>query len=131
MAPFLSDLLRSGTIRSGSISSSVPRPEQAGQAPQDPLRLAQLNRKLHQTIYAAAHNQYLLQTLGQLENALALLRGTTYAVSGRPETAAREHRAIVEAICRRDAVAAEAAAREHIAAAQAVRLRLILEEEEQ
>jgi DNA-binding GntR family transcriptional regulator len=104
--------------------------EQAEQSPADPLRLAKLNRKLHQTIYAAAHNQYLLQTLGQLENALALLRGTTYAVSGRAASAALEHRAIVEAICRRDADAAEAAARAHIAAAQGVRLRLILEEEE-
>jgi DNA-binding GntR family transcriptional regulator len=105
--------------------------DQAEQVPEDPLRLAQLNRKLHQTIYAAAHNQYLLQTLGQLENALALLRGTTYAVSGRAHSAALEHRTMVEAICRRDADVAECAAREHIVAARAVRLRLILEEEEQ
>lgn len=105
--------------------------EQAEESPGDAARLARLNRSLHQTIYTAAHNRYLLQTLGQLESALALLRGTTYAVTGRAQTAADEHRAIVDAISRRDADAAERAARAHIAAAQAARLRLILEEEDE
>ena len=105
--------------------------EQAEASSDDPTRLAQLNRKLHQTIYAAAHNQYLLQTLGQLENALALLRGTTYAVPGRAHSAAAEHREIVEAICERNADAAELAARMHIGAAQRARLRLLLEEEDE
>lgn len=105
--------------------------EKAQESPDDPAKLAKLNRKLHQTIYSAAHNRYLLQTLGQLENALALLRGTTYAVAGRADTAAVEHQAIIEAICSRDAEAAELAARKHIGAAQRARLRLILEEEEQ
>ena len=105
--------------------------EKSQESPDDPARLAKLNRELHQTIYSAAHNRYLLQTLGQLENALALLRGTTYAVAGRPDTAAAEHRAIVEAICSRDAEAAELAARKHIGAAQRARLRLMLEEEDQ
>ena len=96
-----------------------------------PEQLARLNRQLHRTIYLAAHNRYLLQTLGQLDNALALLRGTTYSVPGRAESAAREHRAIVEAICDRDAARAEDAARTHIAAARATRLRLILEEDDE
>ena len=66
-----------------------------------------------------------------LENALALLRDTTYSVAGRADTAAAEHQAIIEAICSRDAQAAELAARKHISAAQRARLRLMLEEEEQ
>ena len=103
--------------------------EQMEQSADDAETLAVLNRKLHQSIYAAAHNQYLMQTLGQLENALALLRGTTFAIDGRPATAAAEHRAIVDAISDRDADAAETAARAHIAAAQRARLRLILEDE--
>lgn len=103
--------------------------EQMEQSADDAETLAVLNRKLHQSIYAAAHNQYLMQTLGQLENALALLRGTTFAIDGRPATAAAEHRAIVDAISARDADAAETAARAHIAAAQRARLRLILEDE--
>jgi len=105
--------------------------EKSQDSPDDPARLAKLNRELHQTIYSAAHNRYLLQTLGQLENALALLRGTTYAVAGRADTAAAEHQAIVEAICSRDAEAAELAAKKHIGAAQRARLRLMLEEEDQ
>ena len=104
--------------------------EQMDEARSDSERLAELNRKFHQTIYAAAHNQYLMQTLGQLENALALLRGTTFAVDGRPASAAAEHRAIVEAIAARNPDDAEQLARAHIAAAQRVRLRLILEEED-
>ena len=105
--------------------------EQANESPGDPSKLAGWNRKLHQTIYEAAHNRYLLQTLGQLENALALLRGTTYEVAGRAQTAAAEHQQMVEAICARDAEAAELAAREHIRSAQQARLKLILEEQEQ
>ena len=101
--------------------------EEAGE---DAETLAELNRKLHQTIYAAAHNQYLMQTLGQLENSLALLRGTTFAVEGRATSAASEHRAIVEAIAARDPESAEAAARSHISSAQRLRLRMILEDDE-
>jgi DNA-binding GntR family transcriptional regulator len=103
--------------------------EQMDQAADDAETLAVLNRRLHQSIYAAAHNQYLMQTLGQLENALALLPGTTFAIDGRPATAGEEHRAIVDAIGARDPDAAETAARAHIAAAQRARLRLILEDE--
>ena len=94
-----------------------------------PAALAETNRRFHETIYAAAHNRYLLQTLEQLRNALILLRGTTFALSGRSKTAAEEHRAVLAAIRARDAEAAEAAARRHIAAAHRARLRLLMEEE--
>ena len=100
------------------------------QAADDAATLAEMNRKLHQTIYAAAHNQYLMQTLGQLENSLTLLRGTTFAIEGRATSAAVEHRAIVEAIAARDPEAAENAARAHIVAAQRLRLRMLLEDDD-
>ena len=95
----------------------------------DPRKLADINRQYHETIYLAAHNRYLTQTIEQLRNALALLQGTTYSVPGRAETAAREHRAIVEAIRNRDPDEAEAAARRHVANNHKARLRLLLEEE--
>lgn len=95
----------------------------------DAQKLADINRKYHETIYLAAHNRYLTQTLEQLRNSLALLRGTTYSVPGRAETASKEHRAIVEAIRNRDPDAAEAAARAHVANNHKARLRLLLEEE--
>lgn len=102
--------------------------ERADAAADDPEALADLNRQFHETIYGAAHNRYLLQTLEQLRNALALLRGTTFSVSGRAETASAEHRAIVAAIKDRDPDLAEQAARTHIAAARRARLRMLLEE---
>ena len=103
--------------------------QQASELAGKPDSLAAVNRRLHQAIYTAARNRYLLQTLGQLENALALLRGTTYAVDGRAAVAADEHAAIVDAICQRDGDAAEKAARAHIAAAQVARLQLMMQQE--
>lgn len=100
----------------------------ADEAAGDPEALAGINRRFHETIYGAAHNRYLNQTLEQLRNSLALLRGTTFAVPGRPETAAAEHRAILSGIRARDPDTAETAARAHIAAAQRTRLRLLVDE---
>lgn len=100
-------------------------------ASNDPKVQAETNRQLHETIHAAAHNRYLTQTLQNLRNSLALLRGTTYSVPGRAETAAQEHRAIVAAIQNRDPDTAEQTARAHIAAAHKARLRLLLEEDTQ
>lgn len=96
---------------------------------EDPGALAAINRHFHETVYAAAQNRYLTQTLERLRNALALLRGTTFAVSGRPGTAAAEHGAILKAIRSQDLDGAEAAARAHIAGAQCARLRLLLDTE--
>ncbi|MDA9008803.1 GntR family transcriptional regulator [Alphaproteobacteria bacterium] len=92
-------------------------------------KLAELNRQFHEAIYASAHNRYLSQTLEQLRNSLALLKGTTYSVPGRRETIAQEHQAILDAISARNPEAAEIAARAHIVAAQRARLRLLIEEE--
>jgi len=99
----------------------------ADACPDKPDELARLNRQFHQTIYAAAHNRYLTQTLVQIRNAMALLQGTTYSVPGRPDTAAAEHRDILNAIRERNPDAAEAAASTHIAAAQRARLQLLME----
>lgn len=86
---------------------------------------ARINRDLHETIYGAARNRYLLSTLHGLRNALALLKGTTFAAPGRPDAALGEHRAIVNAIARRDGDKAEQAARRHIANARRSRLRML------
>ncbi len=109
------------------LSMLLDRADAAANAPD---KLAAVNRQFHETIYAAAHNRYLLQTLEQLRNALALLRGTTFAVPGRAGVAAQEHRQIVEEIRNRDPDRAEEAARSHIAAAHRARLRLMIEEDE-
>lgn len=101
--------------------------ERSAAAADSPEAQAEINKQLHETIYCAAHNRYLLQTLEQQRNALALLRGTTFALPGRAESALAEHRAVVDAIRRRDPEGAEAAARAHIKAAQRCRLRLLFD----
>lgn len=93
----------------------------------DPAALARRNRDFHAAIYEAAHNRYLMRMLDDLNDALALLPNTTFAIPGRSEMAVREHDAVVEAIERRDPEAAEALAREHIRQAQQARIRLLFE----
>jgi DNA-binding GntR family transcriptional regulator len=91
-----------------------------------PKEAAVANRRLHDAIAAAAHNEYLLRAMNVLTDALALLGTTTYSVPGRMESGARENGEIVDAIARRDPDAAEAAARRHIRAAGALRLAMRL-----
>src|SRR5262245_64025037 len=84
----------------------------------DALLLVTLNRRFHQAIYEAAHNQYLLQTLNMLHDSLALLHNATFRVPSRRSESDEEHRRIVEAIEKHDPAAAEEAARAHIREAQ-------------
>ena len=87
----------------------------------DALLLVTLNRRFHQAIYEAAHNQYLMQTLNMLHDSLALLHNATFRVPSRRSESDEEHRRIVVAIEKRDPDAAEEAAREHIRQAQRTR----------
>jgi DNA-binding GntR family transcriptional regulator len=90
----------------------------------DPVKLAHVNRLLRQSIYDAAHNRYLLQSLADMRDTLALLRGTTYSLEDRWRSADSENTEIVEAIARRDPDAAELAARKHIREALKARLKI-------
>jgi DNA-binding GntR family transcriptional regulator len=94
----------------------------------DPIRLARINRELHEGIYEAAHNRYLVRTLSELNDSLALLPNPTFSVAGRPELAAQEHASIISAIEKRNADRAERVAREHIRMAQEVRLAMMFDE---
>lgn len=86
---------------------------------------ANANVVFHETIYAAAHNGYLVRMLEDLNDSLALLPSTTFSVVGRSEAAIAEHRAITAAILDRDASRAEDAAREHITRAMDARLQML------
>jgi len=88
----------------------------------DAMALVMLNRRFHQAIYHAAHNQYLMQALESLHDSLALLNHTTFRMPKRKESD-EEHRKIVLAIERRDPDQAEQAARAHIRNAQRTRFR--------
>ncbi len=89
--------------------------------------LARINRRLHQAIYDAAHNRYLLQMLDELHEFLALLGDTTFVLAERRHQANLEHRELVAAIEARDPARAEAAAREHIRRAQQTRLEMVFD----
>lgn len=92
--------------------------------PRDPdLRFAH-NLEFHAAIYRAAHNRFLMKSLGALNDAIALLGSTTMAAEGRLEAALEEHRALVAAIAARDAPQAERLARAHIETALELRRRM-------
>ena len=86
--------------------------------------MARANRAFHSAIHASARNRYLTQSIKTLHEAMALLGPTTLARSDRAAQSLDEHQAIVDAIARHDAAAAEDLARQHVRAAFAERLRL-------
>ena len=92
----------------------------------DALTLINLNRRFHQAIYEAAHNQYLLETLDTLNDSMALLHSTTFRAPSRRAESDEEHRRIVEAIEKHDPDTAEKIAREHIRQAQRTRFETLL-----
>jgi len=87
--------------------------------------LAASNRAFHAALCEAAHNRYLTTAINALADSIDLLRGTTIAAPGRRATAQAEHRAIVDAIERRDPATAERIARDHIREARRIRLRML------
>ena len=91
----------------------------------DPLEMARLNRLIHDGMFAASRNRYLESALQELQDAIALLGRTTFAVDGRPDPAAREHREIIEAMAAHDGDRAEALARAHIREALRARLKIM------
>ncbi|HZC54951.1 MAG TPA: GntR family transcriptional regulator [Xanthobacteraceae bacterium] len=88
----------------------------------DLLALVTLNRRFHQHIYEATHNQYLLETLEVLNDSMALLQNLTFQMPSRHGQSDIEHLRIVRAIEKRDQDGAEKAARHHIQ--QALKCRL-------
>lgn len=98
-----------------------------GEAACDPKEMARLNRLFHEAIYRAARNQYLDLALSEIQDSIGLLGTTTFIVPGRPERAVEEHRAMIDAIARRDGKTADELARSHIRGALSARMRLLQE----
>lgn len=88
----------------------------------DPAALVRANRRFHGQIHLASHNRYLVQQLGMVHRSMALMATTSLVAEGRGEAALAEHRAIVEAIARRDGDAAAQALRDHLSRAFETRL---------
>ena len=90
----------------------------------DPSALARANRRFHKMIHLASHNRFLVQRLDLVHRSMALMATTSLAAQGRGEIALAEHKAIVDAISRRDEDAAYKALRDHISVAFVTRLKL-------
>jgi DNA-binding GntR family transcriptional regulator len=99
--------------------------EQAFTDTSDAAEMARLNRAFHEAICRAARNRYLDNASRELQDWIALLGPTTFAVTGRPSTSHREHQAMINAIAARDGDKAERLAREHIREALRCRLKLL------
>jgi DNA-binding GntR family transcriptional regulator len=97
----------------------------------DLLALVTLNRRFHQHIYEATHNQYLLQMLEVLNDSMALLQNLTVLMPSRHGQSDIEHLRIVRAIEKRDQDGAEKAARHHIQQARKCRLEYFAAQEAQ
>lgn len=95
--------------------------------PDDPKVHARENALFHEYIYRAARNRFLLKSLQDLHDAVALLGRTTFAAPGRINEAWSEHEAIVAAIHRHDAAEAEGLARAHVRRGYQLRLAAIAE----
>jgi DNA-binding GntR family transcriptional regulator len=93
-------------------------------AKNEPAKLVILNSELHQMLYAAAHNRYLLQSITTVVDALGLLRHSTFVLPGSIELADRKHLQIITAVRDRNSAKAERLAREHVNHALPMRLEL-------
>lgn len=96
--------------------------------PDDARVHARENKVLHEHIYRAAHNRFLLSSLQSLHDSVALLGRTTFAAPGRIAEAWGEHAAIVAAISARDEAGAEALARQHVRRGYEIRLEQVTHE---
>lgn len=90
-------------------------------------KLTDHNRRFHEAIYYCSHNRYILKMLEYIQTGMLLLQPAGRTGRERRETALAEHRAIVEAIARRDPAASEAAIRHHVRQAQQARIKMMLQ----
>lgn len=91
----------------------------------NPPQLVRINDRFHDTLYRAAHNRFLLQSLTTVVDTLGLLKHSTFVLPGSGTAAHRQHTAIVKAVTKRDLDAAEQLARKHVRDSLELRLKLM------
>jgi len=92
---------------------------------QDPRALIDLNRRLHQEICNGAHNQFLRKALSSVQSSFMLLGKSNLLSADRARASHREHRAILDAIEKRDLRGAEQAAKAHVQTSLHTRLKYL------
>ncbi|MBU3615271.1 GntR family transcriptional regulator [Polynucleobacter sp. Latsch14-2] len=73
-----------------------------------------VNVKFHDLIQEIAGNKWMNEVIGDLRKVLKLQRRDSLSRAGRLQNSLIEHRAILQAILKRDAIAAELAMRKHL-----------------
>ncbi|MEQ8194327.1 MAG: GntR family transcriptional regulator [Rhodospirillales bacterium] len=79
----------------------------------DKTELRALTGRFHLHVAEAAHNARLYEMIRELQERVRQFDQSTLYMSGQPEEAIKEHRALIEAIKNRDANKAEQLARDH------------------
>jgi DNA-binding GntR family transcriptional regulator len=82
------------------------------------------NRRFHEVVWRASHNESLIDLLQRLDLHLARYPATTLAYEGRWGRSNTQHQALFDAIAARDVAAARAAATLHFSEAREIRLEL-------
>ena len=80
----------------------------------DPVAYSALNRELHRLVREYAHQPVAAELLDRLNGQIVRHQFRLALRAGRPQVSLPEHLAIIDALVRRDPVAAEAAARAHL-----------------
>jgi len=86
----------------------------AAVAADDDVQFSKCNAALHRELQRIAGNATAARILDTLKSHLVRLQYRVILLPGRPQTSLAEHRAIVDAICKGDGDAAEAAMRRHL-----------------
>ena len=94
----------------------------------DPQQLSRANRRFHNQLHLASHNNFLILQLQQVHRAMALLANTSLAADGRGESALQEHLDIVSAIEAKDGEGARQALKQHLSFAIETRLKQDVDE---
>jgi GntR family transcriptional regulator, transcriptional repressor for pyruvate dehydrogenase complex len=96
----------------------IAEQEKAYAEPVDYDRLKYLDTTFHMTVVKMAHNRFLTQTFGALQDIIDEGMETTLRVPGRLEVSRNDHHRIFDAICAHDSEAAATAAQSHIEGAR-------------
>jgi DNA-binding GntR family transcriptional regulator len=92
--------------------------EKAARDRKDHLRFFQLNEAFHVKLLEVANNRWAGQMVADLRKVMKLNRAQSLLKAGRIEESLAEHAAIMAALKKRDAAAAQAAMRAHIESGQ-------------
>lgn len=96
------------------LAGILAREDAVRKPPIDWKQVGELDAEFHLRVVEMAKNRFLLQMVGVLQEMLAAGMETTLTVEGRLEQSRHDHRAMYEALRRRDPDGARSAANHHI-----------------